>query len=83
MKAARVTIRQALAGGAIPPAYSPAMLIFPWRIIDALDTFKPNLGRNLFIERAIKEAATILETIDEQLLFDPGDSPLEFRMHQP
>jgi hypothetical protein len=36
------------------------------RIIDALDTFKPNLGRNLFIERAIKEAATILEKIDER-----------------
>lgn len=60
-----------------------SMLSFPWRIIDALDTFKPNLGRNVFFERAIKEAATILEKIDEQLFFDPGDSPPEFRMHQP
>jgi len=31
-----------------------------------MDSFKPNPGKEFFIERAIKEAAAILEKIDQR-----------------
>jgi proline dehydrogenase len=43
-----------------------ATLLSARKIIDALDSSKPNPGRDFFIERAVKEAAAILEKIDQR-----------------
>ena len=44
------------------------------KIIDALDSSKPNPGKDFFVERAIKEAASILEKIDQR---GPAESASE------
>jgi hypothetical protein len=44
------------------------------KIIDALDSSKPNPGKDFFIEKAIKEAAAILEKIDQRC---PGSGSVE------
>jgi len=43
-----------------------ATLLSARKIIDALDSSKPNSGKEFFIEKAIKEAAAIPEKIDQQ-----------------
>ncbi len=43
-----------------------ATLLSACKIIDALDSSKPNPGKNVFIDKAIKEAAAILEKIDQR-----------------
>ncbi len=43
-----------------------ATLLSARKIIDALDSSKPNPGKDFFIEKAIKEAASILEKIDQR-----------------
>ena len=43
-----------------------ATLLSARKIIDALDSSKPNPGKEFFIEKAIKEAAALLEKIDER-----------------
>jgi hypothetical protein len=40
-----------------------ATLLSARKIIDSMDSFKPNPGKDFFIERAIKEMAAILEKI--------------------
>ncbi len=43
-----------------------ATLLSARKIIESMDSFKPNPGKNFFIDRAIKEAAAILEKIDQR-----------------
>ncbi len=43
-----------------------ATLLSARKIIDALDSSKPNPGKDFFIDKAIKEAASILEKIDQR-----------------
>jgi len=43
-----------------------ATLLSARKIIDALDSFKPNPGKDFFVDKAIKEAAAILEKIDQR-----------------
>jgi hypothetical protein len=43
-----------------------ATLLSARKIIDALDSSKPNPGKDFFIDKAIKEAAAILEKIDQR-----------------
>ena len=43
-----------------------ATLLSVRKIIDALDSSKPNPGKDFFIDKAIKEAAAILEKIDQR-----------------
>jgi hypothetical protein len=43
-----------------------ATLLSVRKIIDALDSSKPDPGKDFFIDKAIKEAAAILEKIDQR-----------------
>jgi hypothetical protein len=43
-----------------------ATLLSARKIIDALDSSKPKPGKDFFIDKAIKEAAAILEKIDQR-----------------
>ena len=47
-----------------------ATLLTARKIIDALDSSKPNPGKDFFIDKAIKEAAAILEKIDQPLCLE-------------
>jgi len=51
-----------------------ATLLSARKIIDALDSSKPNPGKDFFIDKAIKEAATILGKIDQRW---PGEGVSE------
>jgi hypothetical protein len=43
-----------------------ATLLSARKIIDALESPKPNPGKDFFIEKAIREVAAILERIDRK-----------------
>lgn len=43
-----------------------ATLLSARKIIDALDSSKPNPGKDFFIDKALKEASAILEKIDQR-----------------
>jgi hypothetical protein len=43
-----------------------ATLLSARKIIDALDSSKPNPEKDFFVEKAIKEATAILEKIDQR-----------------
>jgi hypothetical protein len=43
-----------------------ATILSARKIIGALDSSKPNPGKDFFIDKAIKEVASILEKIDQR-----------------
>jgi hypothetical protein len=52
-----------------------ATLLSARKILDCMDSAKPNLSKEFFIERAIQEAAHIVEKIDQRLPGEKASQP--------